>query len=94
MKKIKKIKEEIISGELIQCVPQKFKKISKINDQELLEYLSTNYPSEYVYQISDKKFSITGSSPEMFLKVKIMLQLWAVAGTIGSKGKTKSLIKN
>jgi len=96
LKKIKKIKEEIISGELIQCVlTQRFKKNSKINDQELLEYLSTNYPSEYVYQISDKEFSITGSSPEMFLKVKNnVATIRPVAGTIGSKkGKTKSLIK-
>ena len=69
LEKINKIKKEIVSGELIQCVlTQRFKKASKISDQELLEYLSINYPSEYVYQISYNEFS--SSSPEMFLKVK------------------------
>ena len=96
LEKIIKIKEKIISGELIQCVlTQRFKKVSKISDQELLEYLSINYPSEYVYQISCNEFSITGSSPEMFLKVKNNIAtIRPVAGTIGSiKGKTDSLIK-
>ena len=50
--------EEIISGELIQCVlTQRFTKNSKIEDQALLEYLSKKYPSEYIYQISLKEFS-------------------------------------
>ena len=96
LEKINKIKKEIVSGELIQCVlTQRFKKASKISNQELLEYLSINYPSEYVYQISCNEFSISGSSPEMFLKVKNNIAtIRPVAGTIGSvKGKTDKLIK-
>jgi len=94
--KIKKIKKEIISGELIQCVlTQRFTKTSKIEDQTLLEYLSKKYPSEYIYQISINDFSITGSSPEMFLKVKNnKATIRPVAGTIASvKGQTKDLVK-
>ncbi len=96
IKKIKSIKKEIIAGELIQCVlTQRFKKISKVDDQYLIEYLSQNYPSEYIYQISLKEFSITGSSPEMFLKVaNNIATIRPVAGTIASiKGKTKELIE-
>tara|TARA_B100001029_G_scaffold151856_1_gene134588 strand:+ start:1485 stop:2894 length:1410 start_codon:yes stop_codon:yes gene_type:complete len=96
IKKIKKIKKEIISGELIQCVlTQRFTKNSKIEDQALLEYLSKKYPSEYIYQISLKEFSITGSSPEMFLKVKNnKATIRPVAGTIASiKGKTQDLVR-
>ena len=94
--KINKIKKEIISGELIQCVlTQRFTKNSKIEDQALLEYLSKKYPSEYIYQISLKEFSITGSSPEMFLKVKNnTATIRPVAGTIANiKGKTQDLIR-
>tara|TARA_Y100001936_G_scaffold40783_1_gene39339 strand:- start:3421 stop:4833 length:1413 start_codon:yes stop_codon:yes gene_type:complete len=95
IKKIESIKKEIISGELIQCVlTQRFKKTSKVDDQYLIEYLSQNYPSEYIYQISLKEFSITGSSPEMFLKVANKIAtIRPVAGTIASiKGETKELI--
>ena len=81
---------------MIQCVlTQRFTKNSKIEDQALLEYLSKKYPSEYIYQISLKEFSITGSSPEMFLKVKNnTATIRPVAGTIANiKGKTQDLIR-
>ena len=70
-------------------------KNSKIEDQALLEYLSKKYPSDYIYQISLKEFSITGSSPEMFLKVKNnTATIRPVAGTIANiKGKTQDLIR-
>ena len=71
LKNISIIKDQIIEGELIQCVlSQRFKKSTNIENNALIYHLSKSYPSEYIYQLVCPNFSITGSSPEMFLSVK------------------------
>jgi anthranilate synthase component 1 len=105
IKRISEIKNQIIEGELIQCVlTQRFQKSSKIKNKSLLFHLSNNYLSEYVYQLNCPQFSITGSSPEMFLSVKKnVATIRPVAGTIGNdpnlnnlelENKLKSSIKD
>ena len=86
LKNISNIKNQIIEGELIQCVlTQRFQKSIEIENANLIYHLSKNYPSEYLYQLVCPDFSITGSSPEMFLSVKgNIATIRPVAGTIGN----------
>lgn len=89
LKNISIIKDQIIEGELIQCVlSQRFKKSTNIENNALIYHLSKSYPSEYIYQLVCPNFSITGSSPEMFLSVKDKVAtIRPVAGTIGNDPK-------
>ena len=85
LKNIYETKKLIKDGELIQCVlSQRFEKHGSIDSNVLLKYLSEEYPSEYVFQLIGEGFDITGSSPEMFLKVQDKkATIRPVAGTIG-----------
>ncbi len=85
LKNIDTAKGLIKDGELIQCVlSQRFEKHDPIDSNVLLKYLSEEYPSEYVFQLIGEGFDITGSSPEMFLKVQDKkATIRPVAGTIG-----------
>ena len=95
---IKKAKNHILKGELIQCVlSQRFllkkhyydeKGNSNSNDfkgTELYSHLQKYNPSEYMYFFNfGNNFMITGSSPEMFLKVENnKVTIRPVAGTTG-----------
>ena len=97
---VKKAKDYILKGELIQCVlSQKFsleKNVKKnFNFLKLYSYLMEKNPSDYMYYFNyGKNFKIIGSSPEMFLKVKgkkVMIR--PVAGTTGID-KDKDFSKN
>jgi len=93
LNKVKKIKQLIKEGELIQCVfSQRFEKKSTLNDELLLTYLVHEYPSEYIFQLIGTDFTVTGSSPEMFLKVKNnKATIRPVAGTVGVNKKSNKL---
>ncbi len=95
IKKVKKLKKEIINGETIQTVfSQKFEIDCKINPVSFYRAIRNINPSPYLFYLKFKNFVLLGSSPETHLKIsnrKAILK--PIAGTYPIK-KNIETVKN
>jgi anthranilate synthase component 1 len=67
---VKKIKQDIENGELIQCVlSNRYLLKGKINPVTLYRTLRNINPSPYMFYLKFNDYVLTGSSPEIHLKV-------------------------
>ncbi len=69
---VRKAKEYIKSGDIIQCVPSQRLKadIKGVDALNLYRALRIINPSPYMYYLKYKDFKIVGASPELFVKVE------------------------
>lgn len=90
IEKVKYIKEEIVKGNLLQCVPSRRIEI-ETNMDPLVAYrnLRMKNPSPYMLYLDFKDFILFGASPEVMVKVKNgIVTVRPIAGT-RKRGKTK-----
>ena len=83
MRMVKKAKEYIKRGDIIQVVlSQRFKIKTQKDDFEIYRTLRSLNPSPYMYYLRLKDFSIIGSSPEMLVRCENgLVQNRPIAGT-------------
>jgi len=83
MRMVKKAKEYINKGDIIQVVlSQRFKVRASKESFEVYRALRTLNPSPYMYFLKLKDFSIAGSSPEMLVRCEDgLVQTRPIAGT-------------
>lgn len=80
---VKRIKEEIYKGNLLQCVPSRRIKLqSDMPPIEAYKNLKQNNPSPYMFFLDFDSFKILGASPEVMTKIKDnKIYLKPIAGT-------------
>ena len=66
---VRKLKEHITHGNIIQCVPsQRFKRPTSLHPFNVYRHLRTVNPSPYLFFIECEAFQIVGASPELLVK--------------------------
>ncbi|PRP88765.1 putative anthranilate synthase component I [Planoprotostelium fungivorum] len=67
---VTKLKEHIVDGDIIQCVPsQRVKRPTSIHPYHIYRELRTLNPSRYMFFADLLRFHLVGSSPELLVKV-------------------------
>lgn len=81
---VRKLKERIVDGDIIQCVPSHRvpKDVSHLHALEVYETLRKLNPSRYMFYVECESFYIVGSSPELLVKVQDgLVETHPIAGT-------------
>ena len=66
---VKKLKEHIIAGDVIQCVPsQRFSRPTSLHPFNIYRHLRTVNPSPYLFLMTCGDFQLVGASPELLVK--------------------------
>ncbi|KAL6891485.1 ADC synthase [Trichoderma longibrachiatum] len=66
---VTKLKEHIVSGDIIQAVPsQRFARPTSLHPFNIYRHLRTVNPSPYLFYIDCQDFQIVGASPELLVK--------------------------
>lgn len=86
---VKKVKENIITGDVIQTVPsQRLKKKTNLHPFNAYRRLRSVNPSPYMFYVDLNDFQLVGASPEMLVKVQDrQVFMNPIAGT-RKRGKT------
>ena len=86
---VTKLKEHIVSGDIIQAVPsQRFARPTNLHPFNIYRHLRTVNPSPYLFYISCGDFQIVGASPELLVKSEGgRIITHPIAGTV-KRGKT------
>jgi anthranilate synthase component I len=87
---VRKLRERIIDGDIIQCVPSHrvTRDASQFHALEIYETLRQLNPSRYMFYVECESFYIVGSSPELLVKVQNgLVETHPIAGT-RPRGKT------
>eukprot|EP00127_Corallochytrium_limacisporum_P000642 Clim_evm41s22 gene=Clim_evmTU41s22 len=86
---VRKAKEYIINGDIIQCVPaRRVEKKTPVHPFNLYRELRTVNPSPYMFYIDGHDYQIIGASPEALVKViDGVVETHPIAGT-AKRGKT------
>jgi anthranilate synthase component 1 len=89
MAHVSKLKEHIVSGDIIQAVPsQRFARPTSLHPFNIYRHLRTVNPSPYLFYIDCKDFQIVGASPELLVKSEEgRIITHPIAGTV-KRGKT------
>lgn len=67
---VKKLKEHIVDGDIIQAVPsQRLSRETGVHPYNIYKALRKLNPSRYIYFVQLNDFYIVGSSPELLVKV-------------------------
>ena len=66
---VKKLKEHIVAGDVIQCVPsQRFARPTSLHPFNIYRHLRTVNPSPYLFLVTCGDFELVGASPELLVK--------------------------
>ncbi|EON64743.1 anthranilate synthase component I [Coniosporium apollinis CBS 100218] len=86
---VKRLKEHIGKGDIIQCVPsQRFSRPTSLHPFNIYRHLRTVNPSPYLFYVDCDEFQIIGASPELLVKSELgRIITHPIAGTI-MRGKT------
>lgn len=89
MTHVSKLKEHIVSGDIIQAVPsQRFARPTNLHPFNIYRHLRTVNPSPYMFYVDCKDFQIVGASPELLVKSEGgRIITHPIAGTV-KRGKT------
>ncbi|KAH7321127.1 anthranilate synthase component I-like protein [Stachybotrys elegans] len=89
MAHVSKLKEHIVSGDIIQAVPsQRFARPTSLHPFNIYRHLRTVNPSPYLFYVDCKDFQIVGASPELLVKSEAgRIITHPIAGTV-KRGKT------
>ncbi len=87
---VKRAKEYIAAGDIIQVVPsQRFSRPVSVDSFDIYRSLRVVNPSPYMYFLKCNAFDIVGASPEMMVRVENgIVQTRPIAGTL-PRGKTE-----
>ncbi len=70
---VKKLKEHIVDGDIIQAVPsQRLSRKTGVHPYNIYKALRKLNPSRYIYFVQLNDFYIVGSSPELLVKVSAL----------------------
>jgi anthranilate synthase component 1 len=80
---VRKVKENILTGDVIQTVPsQRLKKKTNLHAFNAYRKLRTVNPSPYMFYVDLQSFQLVGASPEMLVKVENkIVEMHPIAGT-------------
>ncbi|KAF1977669.1 hypothetical protein BU23DRAFT_577682 [Bimuria novae-zelandiae CBS 107.79] len=86
---VKKLKEHINVGDIIQAVPsQRFARPTSLHPFNVYRHLRNVNPSPYLFYIDCEDFQIVGASPELLVKEELgRIITHPIAGTV-KRGKT------
>ncbi|KAI1825768.1 anthranilate synthase component 1 [Xylaria intraflava] len=86
---VTKLKEHIVSGNIIQAVPsQRFARPTTLHPFNIYRHLRTVNPSPYLFYVNCKDFQLVGASPELLVKEEDgRIITHPIAGTV-KRGKT------
>lgn len=86
---VKKLKEHILKGDIIQAVPsQRVARPTNLHPFNIYRHLRTVNPSPYLFYIDYLDFQVVGASPELLVKSeKGRIITHPIAGTV-KRGKT------
>lgn len=66
---VTKLKEHIVSGDIIQCVPsQRYARPTSLHPFNVYRHLRTVNPSPYLFYVNCRTFQLVGASPELLVK--------------------------
>ncbi|KAL7269051.1 anthranilate synthase component 1 [Rhizina undulata] len=87
---VKKLKEHITKGDIIQAVPsQRFSRPTSLHPFNIYRHLRTVNPSPYLFYIDCTDFQLVGASPELLVKSENgRIITHPIAGTV-KRGKTR-----
>lgn len=88
-KHVKKLKEHIDVGDIIQAVPsQRFARPTSLHPFNIYRHLRNVNPSPYLFFLDCEEFQIVGASPELLVKEELgRIITHPIAGTV-KRGKT------
>ncbi|KAJ2902339.1 anthranilate synthase component 1 [Zalerion maritima] len=88
-KHVSALKERIVAGDVIQCVPsQRFARPTTLHPFNIYRHLRTVNPSPYLFFVSCRDFQLVGASPELLVKEEAgRIITHPIAGTV-PRGKT------
>ncbi|PHS19214.1 MAG: anthranilate synthase component I [Kangiella sp.] len=81
---VKKLKQEIIDGNIFQVVPSRTFSLKCINELSSYRHLRESNPSPYMFFMQAQDFTLFGASPESALKYTTSsnsVELYPIAGT-------------
>ncbi|KAF2263219.1 anthranilate synthase-like protein component I [Lojkania enalia] len=86
---VKKLKEHIAVGDIIQAVPsQRFARPTSLHPFNIYRHLRNVNPSPYLFYLDCEDFQIVGASPELLVKEELgRIITHPIAGTV-KRGKT------
>lgn len=86
---VKKLKEHINVGDIIQAVPsQRFARPTSLHPFNIYRHLRNVNPSPYLFYVDCDEFQIVGASPELLVKEELgRIITHPIAGTV-KRGKT------
>lgn len=86
---VKKLKEHINVGDIIQAVPsQRFARPTSLHPFNVYRHLRNVNPSPYLFYVDCEDFQIVGASPELLVKEELgRIITHPIAGTV-KRGKT------
>jgi anthranilate synthase component 1 len=86
---VKKLKEHIVIGDIIQAVPsQRFARPTSLHPYNIYRHLRNVNPSPYLFFLDCEDFQIVGASPELLVKEdQGRIITHPIAGTV-KRGKT------
>lgn len=81
---VTKLKEHIISGDIIQAVPsQRFSRPTTLHPFNIYRHLRTVNPSPYLFYMDFEDFQLVGASPELLVKSEAgRIITHPIAGTV------------
>lgn len=86
---VKRLKEHITKGDIIQAVPsQRFSRPTSLHPFNIYRHLRNVNPSPYLFFLDCEDFQIVGASPELLVKEELgRIITHPIAGTV-KRGKT------